>query len=154
MNPEEYNTWRDKLERFCAYQERCIFDVKRKMSLLKVDETNQSKLLSHLLNEGFLDEVRFVRSFMRTKTNYKKDGVNKIKYALRSKGISNELIESGFLEIDQSIYSENLATLIEKKWSQIISKNDTSKAKSKLISYLMGKGYRYDDFKTLIQNLK
>ena len=147
----EYQKWLEKLENYCAYQERCISEVKTKMYSLKIPTLHYPSLIESLISNQFLDEERYVRAFMRSKVNFKKDGLEKIRFGLMNKGIKDAVIKLVFEELDGETYASNLNSLIEKKWTSLLLKNEKQEAKAKLIRYLLGKGYKYDEFKGLLK---
>lgn len=151
MPNEEYQKWLEKLENYCAYQERCISEVKTKMFSLKIPSLHFPSLLESLIENKFLDEERYVRAFMRSKVSFKKDGLEKIRFGLMKKGIKDEDIKLVFEELDSETYASNLNSLIEKKWISLLLKNEKQEAKAKLIRYLLAKGYKYDEFKGLLK---
>jgi regulatory protein len=151
MPNEEYQKWLEKLENYCAYQERCISEVKTKMYSLKIPTLHCPSILESLIENKFVDEERYVRAFMRSKVSFKKDGLEKIRFGLMKKGIKDEDIKLVFEELDSETYASNLNSLIEKKWISLLLKNEKQEAKAKLIRYLLAKGYKYDEFKGLLK---
>lgn len=147
MHEQGLTLWLEKLENYCAYQERCIQDVRRKMTRMKIPESDFSLLIQKLVEEKFIDEARYARAFLRSKVTNKRDGIQKIKYALKAKGISEAVIQEVFEDLDKSEYEDNLQNLLKKKWEILIQKNEKQDAKNKLIRFLLGKGYRYEEFK-------
>lgn len=150
---DKYAIYLDKLERFCGYQERCIADVKKKMVSMKVENEFQEKLITSLIEEQFINEKRYALFFIKGKVNYKRDGFQKIKFALSQKQIPNPIINEIIDELDKEQYVENVEILLNKKWTQLNIKNEKQEAKSKLIRYMMGKGYKYDEFKDYLKKL-
>jgi regulatory protein len=139
-----------KMEYYCSYQERCIYDVAKKMDVYDLDESERNEIIAYLQSHQFLDENRFVALFIKSKVNLKKDGVNKIKAALYAKRIDPKLIQEHLKDIEAAIYSENMEKLITKKRQELLAKNEPAQAKQKLIRYLMSKGYNYGEFRDLV----
>lgn len=54
----------DKLSNFCAYQERCVSDVKEKMRKLKVEKQDYDGYIEKLKDSNFLNEERFVKYYV------------------------------------------------------------------------------------------
>jgi regulatory protein len=54
-----------KLQHYCAYQERSPFEVKRKLSLIKLPSKYHEEVIATLMEENFLDEYRFAEAFVR-----------------------------------------------------------------------------------------
>lgn len=135
-----------RLERFCAYQERCSNDVLIKMQSLGVSEkTLETKLLNALKKDRFLNDKRFVEAFIEGKVNIKKWGVNKIRAGLFQRFISSALIEEGLLGLDKPKYKKNLLSLVTKKEALLSEKETAYIKKTKVLRYLASKGYTSED---------
>jgi regulatory protein len=151
---ELYQKWLDKLEQFCASQERCNFDVRTKMIKLNVPENDHKHIIEKLTTDGFINEERYTKSFVRGKINYKKDGKTKIRYKLIQKQIPAQIIQTVLADFQDEIYTENIERLVERKWVQLIQKNEKTKAKEKLINYMRGKGYSYNEIQVVFRTLE
>ena len=60
-----------KLQHYCAYQERSPFEVKRKLGLIKLPKERHEEVIATLMEENFLDEYRFAEAFTRGKAQSK-----------------------------------------------------------------------------------
>jgi regulatory protein len=80
---------KSKLEALCAYQERCSFDLNKKMIQWEIDTEDRNRLLAHLIENNFLNEERFAEAFVSGKVNIKRWGRNKIKKHLKSQFVSD-----------------------------------------------------------------
>lgn len=134
-----------KLESFCAYQDRCIFDVKKKLKASLLSEQKKEQLITELIQAKYIDDERFALSFAQGKQRIKKWGISKIKAGLRAKQISNLLINKALGTIDKSIYLNDLTLLIEKKKKLLSAEKEGYKKQTKIIRYLLSKGYQLDD---------
>jgi regulatory protein len=133
----------DKLSGFCAYQERCVSEVKDKLRQWKVDDDKAEKIITRLIDENFLNEERFARSFAGGKFRINKWGKTKIIYELKRKQVPDHIIQPGLEEIDEEEYIATLKELLAKKSREIREKDDFKK-KQKLISFGVQKGYEYE----------
>ena len=105
-----------RLMKYCAYQERCHFEIERKLYEWGFrDEESRGNIILKLLEYDFLNEERFARAFVRGKYKIKKWGRQKIIYELKQRKISDNLITIVMTEINDDIYRSNLKALIEKK---------------------------------------
>jgi len=129
-----------KVAKYCAYQERCHYDVEKKLRELNVDEEIQDEIISDLIQQNFLNEERYTIAYVQGKVNIKKWGRKKIKYELHKKYISQYCINKALSMIDEDDYLVNLQSIIEKKRSTINGKSDYDK-RTKLFRYLHSKGY-------------
>ena len=135
-----------RLEYFCAYQERCEYDVLEKIKKLGLDGPEKTMLLiKRLQKEGFLDQQRFITSYVMGKVSIKKWGVNKIRAGLIQKRISPDDIARGIMEIDTNIYQENLRSLFEKKIINLADYKTDYQQKSKVVRFLSSKGYTAEE---------
>ena len=127
-----------KVLRYCAYQDRCTQEVRTKLTSFDIPDSDKSKIMQLLVDEGYIDDERYASTFVRSKIHLKKWGVNKIKMSLKMKGISDEIISNALSEIDPEIYREELLKVLKAKK---INETDPYKRKAKLAQYAMQKGY-------------
>ncbi len=126
----------DKIRKYCCYQDRCIQDVRMKIASFKLSETEAEKLLQQMMEEDFVNEERYVESYIRGKINIKKWGRVKIKNELLQKRIALSLINEKLENIDEGQYIENLVSTI-RKWKLSNGEDE----KEKLYRHLLMKGY-------------
>lgn len=129
-----------KLEYYCSYQERCHQEVTQKLYDLGCPVSDHSQIVVHLIQHGFLNEERFAQHFAQSKNRQKKWGKQKIKNALKLKGITPNLIQQSLQSIDQDEYLQTFSTTAEKTWSETLEKNFWKK-QQKVISKLLQKGF-------------
>jgi regulatory protein len=143
-----------KLEYYCAYQERCYKEVDEKMYTYKLNTTEKEELLLYLIENNFINEERFAKSFARGKHNYKFWGKARIIQELKFRNISSKLIELALKEIPETTYIANFNALAEKFWESNTDRKGIKKNK-KCIDFLLRKGYEshlvYDKIKELEQ---
>lgn len=140
-----------KLEAFCAYQDRCTFDISKKMNEWGLSDEDRSALFSYLKESRFLSDERFIESFISGKIRIKKWGRNKIFAALREKRIPEILIRSGMQDIPDDIYFSNLRTLASQKLDLLRKEKNELAKKVKLYRYLAGKGYTMDEINEVVR---
>ena len=141
-----FNEILKRLEYFCAYQERCEYDVLEKVKKLGLQNPEKTEMLiKRLQKDGFLDQKRFVNSYITGKVSIKKWGVNKIRAGLVQKRIEPVIIARGIMEIDAGLYQENLQALFEKKILALKDYKTDYQQKSKVIRFLSSKGYSSEE---------
>ncbi|CAL68507.1 regulatory protein RecX [Christiangramia forsetii] len=129
-----------KLMHYCAYRDRSQKEVEDKLDNMKMIPEAKEQIIISLMQEGFLNEERFARSFVRGKFRIKKWGRVKIIQELKKRGISSPIIKLGLSEIKESDYRQTLYELAEKKLEKIKEPN-AYKKKGKLADHLLRKGY-------------
>ena len=130
----------EKMAKYCAYQERCVKDVKDKLKSFDLPEKEKSKILDYLLDNRFVDNERFAKAFVRGKVNQSGWGVNKIRFHLMQKGIDKELIDEALGQTDEEVYRQRLIDILKTKSKTVKAASDYEK-KRKLAAYAMQKGF-------------
>lgn len=129
-----------KLMQFCAYRDRSQKEVEDKLKEMRMIPEACEQIIIRLMQDDFLNEERFARSFVRGKFRIKKWGRIKIKKELNFRGISTPIIKLALTEIDEQEYRGTLEELAQKK-SNLIKESNTFKKRKKLYDYLLQKGY-------------
>jgi regulatory protein len=129
-----------KAQKYCAYQERCSMEVKRKLFTWGLNEHQIGEIISRLESENFLSDKRFTELYVRSKVNQKKWGKLKIEAELRSRNISSATIEEQLAKIDNDVYDANIHQLINNKIKELEG-SEPIKIQQKLNQYLLSKGY-------------
>lgn len=135
---QDFDSVLKKILHYCSYQDRCVSEVKTKISTFEISSSDKEKIMQLLINEGFIDDKRFAHNFARSKIHLKKWGVNKIRMSLKMKGISDDIISEALSEIDLDFYREDLIKILKAKK---INESDDFKRKAKLAQYAIQKGY-------------
>lgn len=150
MKQLTYNEALYRLAAYCSHAERCVSDIRKKMDTWAIDKEDQKKILNHLRKEKFLDEERYCRAFVRDKTRFGKWGIYKIRFELKKKQISDELIDEALKEIDSDENRDMLIQLLNQKKKSIKGKNDFE-ITQKLMRFAAGRGFSQEE---ILQALK
>lgn len=135
-----------RMQIYCALEDRSIQKVMEKLNTIEeISERDRDEIITSLIEDRFLDEERFVESYVRSKVNQNRWGRQKIKHGLIRHQIPDRLIEEGLQNIDRDTYSRNLIDLLDKKKS-------TSNDPAAWVRYLVQKGYEYEEIMELIEN--
>lgn len=141
-----------KIELFCAYQERCHDEVVSKLHSMKMDLDEIDQIMVHLITENFINEERFACSFARGKHRIKHWGNIRIVNELKFRNISQTLINIALKEITLEEYLETFHSLAERHWDAVKEINILKKRK-KFCDYLLRRGFEstlvYDKVKEL-----
>lgn len=132
-----------KMENWCAYQERSHQEVKEKLYAHGLYTDDVNAILSHLIQNNFLNEERFACAYVSGKFKIKGWGRNKIKQQLKLKKVSEANIKTGLKQIEADEYFQKLLQLAQKK-NGLIKEKHPLKRKYKLSAYLISKGYESD----------
>lgn len=136
------------LEAQCARREYCRGDLLRK-ALEKTggDREAAQRILDSLEARSFFSDERYASAFAADKASLTGWGPFKIRMALRSKGIADDIIDSALEGIDSEKADAKLQKLIDSKKRSL--EGDPA-ARLKLIRFALSRGYAYDDIKDLV----
>ena len=130
----------DKIAKYCAYQERCVKDVRDKMKTYDISQEDREKILDYLLDNRFVNDERFAKSFVRGKINQSGWGMNKIRFHLVQKGIAKEIIDEALEQTDEEVYRQRLIDILRVKAKSVKAETEFEK-KRKLAAFAMQKGF-------------
>jgi len=130
----------NKAQKYCAYQERCQWDIEKKFRDWQVDEEIRDEVLAELISCGFINEERFARQFAGGRFRIKQWGKQKIKVELRKRQISSYSINKALETIEDEDYRLTLQSLIAKKSKEVRAKNEFEKTQ-KIAQYLLSRGF-------------
>ena len=99
-----------------------------------------------------MNEERYARAFARGKYRIKRWGKNKIILGLKQKQISAYCIKKALTEIDEDEYHRNLVHILDKK-TPLIKATNKYEFKKKMHAFLIQKGYLYQEFAELIDEI-
>ena len=143
-----------KIEHYCAYQERCHDEVFSKLKSLKLNSNEIDEIIVHLIEHNFLNETRFACSFARGKHRIKFWGKIRIINELKFRNISQYNINLGLAEITPEEYATTFDTLAQRNWDSIRESNIQKKRK-KCSDFLLRKGFEsnlvYDKVNELVK---
>jgi len=130
-----------RMERYCAYQERCHKEVHQKLYEMRMIPIVMDQIIDHLLRHNFLNETRFAQAFARGKFRAKKWGRNRIVNELKQREISKYNIQIALKEIPDSEYYKIFEALAEKRLQQLASEKNLQKKRKKFADYLFYRGW-------------
>ena len=133
------------LKWMCSRQERTRKTCVESMKRWSVDEKFHEEILQALIDEKYLNELRYATMYVNEKVNFYKWGKTKIISNLIMKGVNKETIETAFedSDYDKSESQEALVELLTKKEPKIKAQNSYQK-RQKLAQWAYTRGYSFD----------
>ena len=125
-----------KLQRYCAYQERSPFEVERKLQQIGLPRDRHEEVVAQLMEDNFLDEYRFTEAYTRGKLNQKQWAPRRIRMGLQEHRIPRVTIDRILRQVDHGVVDANALYLVE-RWFE-------SKSKEKLTAALQRRGYDFE----------
>lgn len=133
----------DRMRNLCSRREYCKADIMKKvLAALDGDRTGAEKVIEVLVNEKYIDELRYASAFARDKASLAGWGETKIRYMLASKGVPRDVMDRALEEIDDTKARTRLEKLMENKFRSL---KDDPQCRLKMLRFGLGRGYAYDD---------
>ena len=134
------NNIQQRIQKYCAIEERCEFDIRKKLIQWEVKENTINEIIEILIKERFLNEERFAKIFCEVKLRTRKWGRIKIIYELKKRYISENNIKKGLTTISEFEYVQILKELLQNK-SKSIKEVNQLKKKQKIVNFLLQRGF-------------
>jgi regulatory protein len=131
-----------KMEAYCAYQERCHAEVVRKLQSMHMIPEAIDLIIVHLIEQNFLNEERFACSFARGKHRMKKWGRVRLVGELKQRNISKYNIDQALKEIAGE-YEETFDSVAQHHWDGL-QEGNIMKKRRKFCDFLLRKGFESD----------
>lgn len=137
----DFNKVLDNLRRQCSRREYCTSDVLKKAEkALDGDKEQALQIVSALVKEKYVDDLRYCSAYAREKSSISGWGEVKIRFMLSAKGISKDVISLALSEIDEDKAQSRLEKLLENKYRSL---KDDPQWRLKLLRFALGRGYSY-----------
>ena len=151
MEASQLEIMLEKARRYCLRGEKCRYDLQQKLFQWQIPDHLHETIIETMLEERFIDEARFARSFVNDKCYLSKWGKIKIRFALSGKQIPIEIINASLDQIDMNKYRGILKDLAKNKREQIAKKTtDTWIAKQKLYAFLAQRGFETEEVSKIL----
>ncbi len=149
----DYSLALKKMALLCSKSEKCIFDVKEKLKKLEISVSDTNKIIDYLVNNSYIDEKRYARSFVNDKFKFNYWGKIKIQHYLSMKNIDDKIIQEAFEVIDEEQYKDILIKLLKEKLRKIKPADNAYETKAKLFRFAASRGFEPDLFYKVVEKL-
>lgn len=141
----------DRLRGLCSRREYCYADVlKKAKDALDGDAQAAKEVADVLVEDKYVDDLRYASAFARDKSAIQGWGEVKIRYMLSAKGVSRDVIDKALEEIDQDKADSRLEKLLQNKLKSL---KDDPQCRLKLLRFALGRGYSYDEVAHTVDQL-
>jgi len=124
----------------CSRSERCSPDIRKKIIAVGLTGEEAEEILECLKKEKFIDDKRYAKAYAAEKLNINRWGRIKIKYCLRAKGLSDEIIETGLKSLDEKKYIDILLKTMKEKAKKSDGKSKFEKM-GQIIRFVQSRGF-------------
>jgi regulatory protein len=154
VSPEQLEAYKDTSKLDKAYSLTLAYVARRLRSewelwdyfrRKEVDEDAGEQILERLRSYGYVSDLNFARSWVDNRRTLKSVSRRRLMQELRQKHVPDDIVRQ-VLEDDETTDIDTLRQLVVKKRTQ--SRYQDPK---KLMQYLAGQGYNYDDIKQALK---
>lgn len=124
--------------------------MKKALDALDGDRNAAEQVVQALVDEKYVDDLRYASAFARDKASLAGWGEVKIRYMLGTKGISKDIINMALEEIDAGKAQSRLEKLLETKYRTL---KDDPQCRLKMLRFALGRGYGYDEVTDVVERL-
>lgn len=124
----------------CARSEQAPGDIRDKLVKWGLSQSDVNQVLQHLVEQGFINEERYARAFVKDRFAFNGWGKIKIAYQLRQKGIPDEIINEAMTAIDDSQYRDRLIGLLQDKW-RVVKDREPRAAWAAMMRFAASRGF-------------
>lgn len=124
----------------CARSEQAPSDIREKLIKWGLSANDANQVVAQLTSQGFIDEGRYARAFVKDKFAFNGWGKFKIAHQLRQKGIPTEVIDDAMTVIDDEGYRQRLTELLRAKW-RIVKEREPRAAWAAMMRFATSRGF-------------
>lgn len=129
--------------RICARSEQCGAAVSRRLEEWGVPAETAAAVIKCLYENSYIDDNRYIRSFVNDKFRFGKWGRQKIRYALKENGLSGTAVEEALKKIDEEEYLSALRKAITEKAAKR-GGIETYADRAAVYNFCISRGYESD----------
>ena len=142
-----------RLCKLCSVREYCKSEIESRIERLKGDDAIDTQaIILQLCKDKYIDENRYAAAFARDKSALQGWGEQKIRMALRRKGVEGGAIDFGLEQIDGEKANRKMESVLAAKLRTI--KGEGQEVFAKLMRYGLSRGYSYNQIKAFYDNVR
>ena len=140
MKPLTYEQALSRAASLCSGSEHCSSEIHKKLLLWGLSPAQAEKAIDFLIDEKYIDNMRFCRAYCLDKFRYNHWGRIKISQMLRMLELDSSDINEGLEAIAEEEYQEVLKHVLEQKNRQL-KDTDPYIRKGKLVRHALSRGF-------------
>lgn len=140
------------VERLLKYRLRSARELVAKLKAKQITGATIEKTLDYYKQIGIVDDVLFTRGWINSRLN-KPMGINRIRWELRHKGIDPEIINQELNRVLGDYDEQEAADKIARKRFLQYQRINLLKAKRRLMSYLMRRGFAMETVRRVVRDI-
>ena len=133
---------RERALRLIGYRDRSKSEIRKRLVGSDFPEDIVEEVVDHLSRAGLLDDRKFSRDWVKSRTASKPMGRTRLAWELRSRGVDAPIVEQALEGLDQEA-EYGLARSVAEARLRKMDRDDPS-VRSKLGSFLRRRGFSWD----------
>lgn len=139
----------------CSRSEQCEYDILRKLRSKGLSSSQCREVMDFLIEERYIDNSRFARSFASDKARFVSWGPKKIKAALTIRKIPSGMITAALDDIDPDVWEQGLMKCARTKSGSLeLTGENGYEERRKLFAFLIGRGFSGDQANRAVRIMK
>jgi regulatory protein len=124
--------------RYLNRRERTHAEVRAQLGRAGIDPRDAEQAIAALVEQGYLDDARFVRLFVQDKRELEEWGSDRIRQALLVRGVDPDLVEAALTEPDGGSEVERALALLRRRFP---APAGDRRERERALGMLLRKGY-------------
>ncbi len=130
----------DRALHFLSYRPRSEAEVRRYLRGKAVSPVIEEEVIEHLTRAKLLDDLAFARYWVENRKSFNPRGLRMLRYELRQKGLSDEIIAQALADLDE----EESAYWTALRRGRRLAHLDQVSFRQKLSAHLLRRGFPYE----------
>jgi regulatory protein len=133
---------------------RSEHEIRERLRLKGYEEAIVEDIVALLKKAGDIDDTRFARLWVESRMHLNPAGDVVLKYELKEKGVSEDIIEATLAEKAGKFDEYEVAFSMAKERFERFKKLDRQKAMKRVYDFLVRRGFKYDTVRRIIETLR
>jgi regulatory protein len=125
---------------YLSYRPRSRTEIVTYLQKRGISEEEIETVVARLETAGLLDDEAFARFWVENRERFRPRGLRALRYELRNKGVSDQIIEQALVDVDVSDSAYRSASRKARQLEQA----DQQTFYRKLVEYLVRRGFDYE----------
>jgi len=134
---------------FLGYRPRSTAEVQAYLARRQVPPSVGQTVIQRLVAAGLLDDDAFARFWVENRESFRPRGLRSLRYELRSKGVSDAVVEGATQEVDETEGAYRAAQDRARRLSGL----EYQVFRRRLVGFLQRRGFGYDVVKETVDRL-
>ena len=133
---------------------RSEHEIRERLKLKGYSEAVVEEIVELLKKAGDIDDTRFATLWVESRMHMNPAGDVVLKHELRSRGVSDAIIEATLTEKAEKYDEYEVAFSMAKDRFERFKKLDRQKAMKRVYDFMLRRGFKYDTVRRIIDTLK